>query len=158
MLKKQYCIGTWNVRSLDQGKLVEVVNPEAPSLTVTSLVLDGVKRWVFTSKYTPFSLCPTSTRISQHLSQIWMKADSSLGTKNTPIPWQARHSLLKYLWITHIHFPECKWEKSQLIKSRKKSFILHQHTANFLTHLHWAKRSPALRIFFSSRWVKILKR
>lgn len=44
--------------------------PGSPNLTVTSLVLDGVKRWVFTSKYTPFSLCPTSTRISQHLSQI----------------------------------------------------------------------------------------
>ena len=26
--KEQYCIGTWNVRSLDQGKLVEVVKQE----------------------------------------------------------------------------------------------------------------------------------
>lgn len=47
------------------------------------------------------------------------------------IPRQARRSLSKYLWMTHIHFPECRWEKLQLIKSHKRSFILHWHIVDF---------------------------
>ena len=43
MLKKQYCIGTWNVRSLDQGKLVEVVKQEMARVNIDILGINELK-------------------------------------------------------------------------------------------------------------------
>ena len=43
MLKKQYCIGTWNVRSLDQGKLVEVVKQEMARVNIDILGISELK-------------------------------------------------------------------------------------------------------------------
>ena len=43
MLKKQYCIGTWNVRSLDQGKLVEVVKQEMARVNIDILGISDLK-------------------------------------------------------------------------------------------------------------------
>ena len=39
---EQYCIGTWNVRSLNQGKL-EVVKPEMARVNVDSLGISKLK-------------------------------------------------------------------------------------------------------------------
>ena len=40
--KEQYCIGTWNVRSMNQGKL-EVVKQEMARVTVNILGISGLK-------------------------------------------------------------------------------------------------------------------
>ena len=41
--KKQYCIGTWNVRSLNQGKLVEVVKQEMARVNIDILGISELK-------------------------------------------------------------------------------------------------------------------
>ena len=41
--KEQYCIGTWNVRSMNQGKL-EVVKQEMARVNVNILVVNELKR------------------------------------------------------------------------------------------------------------------
>ena len=40
--KKQYCIGTWNVRSMNQGKL-EVVKQEMAGVSVNMLGISELK-------------------------------------------------------------------------------------------------------------------
>ena len=40
--KEQYCIGTWNVRSMNQGKL-EVVKQETARLNINNLGISEVK-------------------------------------------------------------------------------------------------------------------
>ena len=42
MLKEQYCIGTWNVRSVNQGKL-EVVKQEMARVSVDTLGINELK-------------------------------------------------------------------------------------------------------------------
>ena len=42
--KEQYCIGTWNVRSMNQGKL-EVVKQETPRVNVNVLGISKLK-WI----------------------------------------------------------------------------------------------------------------
>ena len=42
MLKEQYCIGTWNVRSMNQGKL-EVVKQEMVSVNMDILGISELK-------------------------------------------------------------------------------------------------------------------
>ena len=42
MLKEQYCIGTWNVRSMNQGKL-EVVKQEMARVNVDILGISELK-------------------------------------------------------------------------------------------------------------------
>ena len=42
MLKKQYCIGTWNVRSMNQGKL-EVVKLEMARVNINILGISELK-------------------------------------------------------------------------------------------------------------------
>ena len=44
MLKEQYCIGTWNVTSMNQGKL-EVVKEEMARVNIDILGLNELK-WV----------------------------------------------------------------------------------------------------------------
>ena len=46
--KEQYCIGTWNVRSMNQGKL-EVVKQEMARVNVDSL---GIRELKWTEKWT----------------------------------------------------------------------------------------------------------
>ena len=43
--KKQYCIGTWNVRSLNQGKLVEVVKQEMARVSIDILEIRTKMDW-----------------------------------------------------------------------------------------------------------------
>ena len=42
MLKEQYCIGTWNIRSMNQGKL-EVVKQEMATVNVDILGISELK-------------------------------------------------------------------------------------------------------------------
>ena len=42
MLKEQYCIGTWNVRSMNQGKL-EVVKQEITRMNINILGISDFK-------------------------------------------------------------------------------------------------------------------
>ena len=42
--KEQYCIGTWNVRSMNQGKL-EVVKQEMARVNIDTLGISGLE-WV----------------------------------------------------------------------------------------------------------------
>ena len=51
--KQQYCIGTWNVRSINQGKL-EVVKQEMARLNIEILVISELKwtGWVNLAKMT----------------------------------------------------------------------------------------------------------
>ena len=44
MLLKQYCIGTWNVRSMNQGKL-EVVKQEMARVNIDILGINELK-WI----------------------------------------------------------------------------------------------------------------
>ena len=41
--KEQYCIGTWNVRSMNQGKL-EVVKQEMTRVNINILGISGLRR------------------------------------------------------------------------------------------------------------------
>ena len=47
--KEQYCIGTWNVRSMNQGKL-EVVKQEMVRVNIKILAINELK-WVETGKF-----------------------------------------------------------------------------------------------------------
>ena len=47
--KEQYCIGTWNVRSMNQGKL-EVVQQEMPRVNIDILGISGLK-WTEMGKF-----------------------------------------------------------------------------------------------------------
>ena len=47
--KEQYCIGTWNVRSMNQGKL-EVVKQEKARVNITILRISELK-WTGTGKF-----------------------------------------------------------------------------------------------------------
>ena len=51
--KEQYCIGTWNVRSLNQGKL-EVVKQEIASVNINILGISELKwtEWMNLTKMT----------------------------------------------------------------------------------------------------------
>ena len=46
---KQYCIGTWNVRSMNQGKL-EVVKQEMARVSINILGISGLK-WTRMGKF-----------------------------------------------------------------------------------------------------------
>ena len=41
--KEQYCIGTWNVRSMNQGELEEVVKQEMARVNVDTLGISDLK-------------------------------------------------------------------------------------------------------------------
>ena len=47
--KEQYCIGTWNVRSMNQGKL-EVVKQEMVKVNINILAIRELK-WIGMSKF-----------------------------------------------------------------------------------------------------------
>ena len=47
--KEQYCIGTWNVRSMNQGKL-EVVKQEMATVNIESLDISELK-WTGMGKF-----------------------------------------------------------------------------------------------------------
>ena len=49
MLKEQYCIGTWNVRSMNQGKL-EVVKQEMARVNIDILGISELK-WIGTGEF-----------------------------------------------------------------------------------------------------------
>ena len=48
-VKDKYCIGTWNVRSMNQGKL-DVVKKEMARVNINILVISELK-WTGTSKF-----------------------------------------------------------------------------------------------------------
>ena len=48
--KEQYCIGTWNIRSMNQGKL-EVVKQERARVKIDVLVISELK-WTGIGKFT----------------------------------------------------------------------------------------------------------
>ena len=51
--KEQYCIGTWNVRSMNEGKL-EVVKQEMARVNVNILAISGLE-WVNLTQMTIIS-------------------------------------------------------------------------------------------------------
>ena len=56
MMKEKYCIGTWNVRSMNQGKL-EVVKQEIARVNIDSLGIRKLKgtKWVNLTQMTIIS-------------------------------------------------------------------------------------------------------
>ena len=56
MLKEQYCIGTWNVRSMNQGKL-EVIKQEMERVNIDIIGISELKwtEWVNLIKMTIIS-------------------------------------------------------------------------------------------------------
>ena len=48
--KEQYCIGTWNVRSMNQGKL-EVVKQEMTRVNINILGISELHRWTGMGKF-----------------------------------------------------------------------------------------------------------
>ena len=53
--KEQYCIGTWDVRSMNQGKL-EVVKQEMARVNIDILVISELK-WAAMGKFNMLSIC-----------------------------------------------------------------------------------------------------
>ena len=53
--KEQYCIGTWNVRSMNQGKL-EVVKQEMARVNINILGI-GKLRWTRMDEFNPDDHC-----------------------------------------------------------------------------------------------------
>ena len=58
MHKEQYCIGTWNVRSMNQGKL-EVVKQELASVNVDILGITELK-WTGMGELTRMTIISTT--------------------------------------------------------------------------------------------------
>ena len=56
--KKQYCIGTWNVRSMNQGKL-EVVKQEMERVNIDILEISKLK-WSGMSELTQMTIISTT--------------------------------------------------------------------------------------------------
>ena len=56
--KEQYCIGTWNVRSMNQGKL-EVVKQEMARVNVDILGINELK-WTKWVNLTQMTIMPTT--------------------------------------------------------------------------------------------------
>ena len=56
--KEQYCIGTWNVRSMNQGKL-EVVKQEMARVNINILVTSKV-RWTGMDEFTWITIISTT--------------------------------------------------------------------------------------------------
>ena len=56
--KEQYCIGTWNVRSMNQGKL-EVVKPEMARVNIDILGISELK-WNGIGKLTQMTVISTT--------------------------------------------------------------------------------------------------
>ena len=56
--KEQYCIGTWNVRSMNQGKL-EVVKQEMARVNVDILGISEL-RWTGMGKFTQMTIISTT--------------------------------------------------------------------------------------------------
>ena len=56
--KEQYCIGTWNVRSMNQGKL-EVVKPEMARVNIDILGISELK-WNGIGKLTQMTIISTT--------------------------------------------------------------------------------------------------
>ena len=57
MLKQQYCIGTWNVRSMNQGKL-EVVKQEMARVNINILGISKLK-WTGMGEFTQMTIIST---------------------------------------------------------------------------------------------------
>ena len=56
--KEQYCIGTWNVRSMNQGKL-EVVKQEVARVNVNILAISELK-WTGMGEFTQMTIISTT--------------------------------------------------------------------------------------------------
>ena len=56
--KEQYCIGTWNVRSMNQGKL-EVVKQEMTRVNIDILGISKLK-WTGMGEFNPGDHMPTT--------------------------------------------------------------------------------------------------
>ena len=56
--KKQYCIGTWNVRSMNQGKL-EVVKQEMARVNIDILGISKLK-WTGMGEFTQMTIISTT--------------------------------------------------------------------------------------------------
>ena len=56
--KEQYCIGTWNVRSMNQGKL-EVVKQMMARVNIDILVFSELK-WIRMGKFNSMTIIPTT--------------------------------------------------------------------------------------------------
>ena len=56
--KKQYCIGTWNVRSMNQGKL-EVVKQEMARVNIGTLGISELK-WTGIDEFTQMTIISTT--------------------------------------------------------------------------------------------------
>ena len=65
--KEQYCIGTWNVRFMNQGKL-EVVKQERARVNVDILGISELK-WTEMSKFNPHDHYST-TMAKNHLEEM----------------------------------------------------------------------------------------
>ena len=58
MLKEQYCIGTWNIRSMNQGKL-EVVKQEMARVNIDILGIRELK-WTGMGEFTQMTIMSTT--------------------------------------------------------------------------------------------------
>ena len=58
MLKEQYCVGTWNVRSMNQGKL-EVVKQEMARMNINILGISKLK-WTGMGEFTQMTIIFTA--------------------------------------------------------------------------------------------------
>ena len=56
--KEQYCIGTWNIRSMNQGKL-EVVKQEMTRVNIKILGISGLK-WTAMGELTQMTIISTT--------------------------------------------------------------------------------------------------
>ena len=56
--KEQYCIGTWNVRSMNQGKL-EVIKKEMARMNINILGISELK-WMEMCKYIHMTIISTT--------------------------------------------------------------------------------------------------
>ena len=82
--KEQYCIGTWNVRSMNQGKL-EVVKQEMARVNVDILGISELK-WTTAAKL--LQSCPT----------LWDPIDGS--PPGSPVPGTLQARTLEWVAIS----------------------------------------------------------
>ena len=95
--KQQYCIGTWNVRSMNQGKL-EVVKQEIARVNVDILGISKLK-------WTGMGECNSDDRYIYYCGQESLRRNGVAIIVNKRVQYAVLGSNLKNDSMISVHFP-----------------------------------------------------
>ena len=103
--KEQYCIGAWNVRSVNQGKL-EVVKQEMARVNINLLGISKLK-------WTGMSECNSDDHYMYYCGQESLRRNGVAIRVNKSIQNAVLGCNLKNDRMISVHFQELKWKNFQ---------------------------------------------